>query len=125
MNATIERRNSDRHACDCEASWSYFNKEGAAAGRILNFSRSGSYLEIDQPMIPGATVLIRILKCSSPAAAHPDALPLNAVAEVTPVPLDHSPWPRASAGSSGTRTCFSSGLGMGGNEGRPAAAASD
>jgi PilZ domain len=82
MNATVERRNSDRHPCDCEASWSYFNKEGAAAGRILNFSRSGSYLEIDQPMIPGATVLIRILTCSAPAAAHPDALPLNAVAEV-------------------------------------------
>jgi len=83
MNATIERRDSDRHPCDCEARWSYFNKEGAAAGRILNFSRNGSYLEIDQPMIPGATVLIRVVQCaSSPAAAYPEALPLNAVAEV-------------------------------------------
>ena len=82
MNATIERRTADRHPCDCQASWSYFNREGAATGRILNFSRSGSYLEIDQPMIPGATVLIRILACSAPAAAHPDALPLTAMAEV-------------------------------------------
>jgi hypothetical protein len=82
MNATTERRVSDRHPCNCEASWSYFNKEGASAGRILNFSRNGSYLEVEQEMIPGATVLIRVLECHAPPPGHPEALPLNAVAEV-------------------------------------------
>jgi hypothetical protein len=99
MNATIERRTSDRQPCDCEASWTYFNREGASTGRIRNFSRNGSCLEIDQPMIPGATVLIRVLQCSPAAAVHPDALPLNAVAEVKWCrEIDHRTTPRHCAG---------------------------
>jgi hypothetical protein len=81
MNAAVERRSTGRSPCDCEASWSYFNKDGAATARILNFSPSGSYLETDHPLTPGATVLIRVLQCE-PRKGYPEGLPINAMAEV-------------------------------------------
>ena len=78
----MEKRKHKRTACNCEASWSYFNKEPAANGRILNFSPAGSYLEVERAMLPGATILIRVLQCHGPSPDYPEGLPANAMAEV-------------------------------------------
>ena len=78
----LEKRKFKRVACNCEASWSYFNKEPSSNCRILNFSPAGSYLEIDHPMMPGATVLIRVLQCHEAPKGYPEGLPVNAIAEV-------------------------------------------
>jgi hypothetical protein len=82
MKRTIdERRRSERHACRYVANWSYFNKAGGLEGRILNFSQTGSYLQVDRPILPGANVLIRVL-ATRDAAEYPFGLPMHAVAEV-------------------------------------------
>jgi hypothetical protein len=76
-----ERRQSERHACRYEANWSYFNTAEGLEGRILNFNLTGSYLQVDRPILPGATVLIRVL-ARRDAAEYPFGLPMHAVAEV-------------------------------------------
>jgi len=78
---THDRRESTRQQCDYGACWSYFNKEGAAEGLILNVSQTGCYLQLDRPIIPGATVTMRVLvrrglKCDQ-QGPH-----MNTVAEV-------------------------------------------
>jgi hypothetical protein len=82
MTARIERRNMERRWCRCEANWSYFNKEICVSGRLLNFSLGGSYFETARPIIPGATVLIRVLKCTALLGEHSQDLRFNAMAEV-------------------------------------------
>ena len=77
-----DRRGSERRPCSFAVSWSYFNRDGARAGRVLNYNLSGGYLELDCPMTPGASVLIRVLAAGDPACAYPQGLPMHAVAEV-------------------------------------------
>jgi hypothetical protein len=82
MDARIERRNMERRWCRCEAHWSYFNKESCVKGHVLNFSLGGSYFETARPIIPGTTVLIRVLQCTDLMSEHPKDLRFNAIAEV-------------------------------------------
>jgi hypothetical protein len=82
MDATTERRSMERRWCKCVANWSYFNRESSLPGQVLNFSQAGSYLETARPIIPGTTVLIRLLKCSEFIREQSEGLRLNAVAEV-------------------------------------------
>ena len=55
-----ERRAEQRHACDCNIVWAYFNRDTIAAARMLNCSRAGCYFETPQPLTTGSTVLIRL-----------------------------------------------------------------
>jgi hypothetical protein len=72
-----------RQECDCSIQWSYFNKMKFTAGRMINCGREGCYFETDRPVLPGSTVLIRIVHGSRGAKRRlPDCLRSNAVAEV-------------------------------------------
>jgi hypothetical protein len=63
MVAFLDKRNGERHGCDGELIWSYFNKKDYSKARALNFSRDGSYFETDLALGVGLTVLIRVLNC--------------------------------------------------------------
>jgi hypothetical protein len=60
MESNAEKRSEDRQNCDAVIEWAYFNREDYFNARMLNFSRGGSYFVSSQPLIPGATVLIRL-----------------------------------------------------------------
>ncbi len=77
-----DRRDSERQPCECEAAWSYFNKDGSRRGRILNLSRIGCYLQTDGPVIPGASVLIRVLECRECGSRRGGSPRTTSVAEV-------------------------------------------
>jgi CheY-like chemotaxis protein len=78
-----EKRIGYRQECDCSIEWAYFNKMKFAAGRMINCGREGCYFETDQPVLPGSTVLIRIVPGScGPKRRLPDCLRSNAVAEI-------------------------------------------
>lgn len=55
-----ERRAEPRQGCDHGIIWVYFNRESAAAARMLNCSRIGCYFETSQPVTAGATISIRL-----------------------------------------------------------------
>jgi hypothetical protein len=73
MGALSEKRCEDRQNCDAEVEWAYFNKADFFNARLLNFSGGGSYMESAQPLIPGATILIRL----QPRAALADKPPIR------------------------------------------------
>jgi hypothetical protein len=65
MSEESEKRSEDRSCCDADIEWAYFNKSDAYAARLLNVSPSGGYFECRHPIIPGATILIRVQKSVS------------------------------------------------------------
>ena len=68
-----EKRIGYCQECDCSNEWAYFNKMNFTAGRMINCGREGCYFETDQPVLPGSTVLIRIVPGSSgPKRRLPD-----------------------------------------------------
>jgi hypothetical protein len=67
MGALSEKRCEDRQNCDAEVECTHFNKANFFNARLLNFSRGGSYMECEQSLIPGATILIRLRACTSSA----------------------------------------------------------
>lgn len=71
MGALSEKRCEDRQNCDAEVKWAYFNKADFFNARLLNFSGGGSYIECAQPLIPGATILIRLQTSASSAGEPP------------------------------------------------------
>jgi CheY-like chemotaxis protein len=75
-----EKREEDRHTCDCPIQWAYFNKMTFSPGRLVNCSRTGLFFETRQPVISGATVLVRVERC--PPDRQPACLRSNAVAEI-------------------------------------------
>jgi CheY-like chemotaxis protein len=58
-----EKREEDRLDCNCNINWAYFDKEGFSTARVVNSSRAGCSLELDQPLVTGSTLLIRITRC--------------------------------------------------------------
>ena len=74
-----ERRKSQRYQCDCDAKWSYFNKEGELDAQISNVGDNGCYLQIDRPMTPGATITLRVVQHRGTECKFPH---INTVAEV-------------------------------------------
>lgn len=64
MGALSEKRCEDRQKCDADVEWAYFNKADFFNARLLNFSGGGSYIECAKPLIPGATILIRLQACA-------------------------------------------------------------
>ena len=65
MGAISEKRREARQKCDAEVEWAYFNKADFFYARLLNFSGGGSYIECAKPLIPGATILIRLQTCAA------------------------------------------------------------
>lgn len=41
MLASLDKRNENRHWCDGEIIWAFFNKNDYSKARVLNFSRDG------------------------------------------------------------------------------------
>jgi hypothetical protein len=60
MNNHTETRAGERCNCEAIVKWSHFNETMQFDAKILNFSRSGIYLEADLSINPGTTVLIRL-----------------------------------------------------------------
>jgi len=73
MGARPEKRCEDRQECDAVVEWAYFNKADFFNARLLNFSGGGSYIECTQPLIPGATILIRLQACAASGGPPPSA----------------------------------------------------
>lgn len=71
MGVLSEKRCEDRQDCDAEVEWAYFNKADFFNARLLNFSGGGSYIECAQPLIPGATILIRLQTCAASGDKSP------------------------------------------------------
>lgn len=60
INNHMETRCDERCCCEAIVKWSHFNETMQFDAKILNFSRSGIYLEADQALKPGTTVFIRL-----------------------------------------------------------------
>jgi hypothetical protein len=60
INNQTEKRYDERCSCEAIVKWSHFNESMQFDAKILNFSRSGIYLEADQALKPGTTVFIRL-----------------------------------------------------------------
>ena len=77
MTKDIEKRTYKRHNCDAEIKWTPFNRtvfndgrEKYYPARVLNFSKSGLYLETRYSMKPGMTVLFRTEASVCGASEH-------------------------------------------------------
>jgi hypothetical protein len=84
MESSTEKRCEDREVCEAVVEWAYFNRGDYFSARMLNFSKSGGYFVSNQPLIPGATVLIRIrnLESARKAASDLSTLRTTALGEV-------------------------------------------
>jgi len=60
-----EKREEDRLDCDCNLNWAFFDKDVFSTARVVNSSRAGCCLELNQPLVPGSTILIRITRCEN------------------------------------------------------------
>jgi hypothetical protein len=60
MQSNTEKRCENRRNCDAVIECTYFNREDYFHARMLNYSNGGGYFVSSQPLIPGATVLIRL-----------------------------------------------------------------
>lgn len=74
MAAQSEKRSENRQECNAAVEWAYFNKPDFFDAQLLNFSGGGGYLECTRPLIPGATILVRLQACANsgedPAYRH-------------------------------------------------------
>jgi DNA-binding response OmpR family regulator len=78
-----ERRAEQRHACNCNIVWAYFNKDNKVSARMLNCSRAGCYFETPQHVTTDSTVLIRLETPEiGPQNITAGSILSNAVAEV-------------------------------------------
>lgn len=84
MGDESENRGEERISCEADIEWAYFNRSEVHAARMLNISKSGSYFECSHPIIPGATILIRVHKkvSCSPADSIETHLRTAALGEV-------------------------------------------
>jgi hypothetical protein len=60
INNHTEKRYYERCSCEAIAKWSRFNETMLFDARILNFSRSGIYLEAEQPVKPETIIIVRL-----------------------------------------------------------------
>ena len=84
MKPTSEKRCEGRQSCDAAIEWAYFNKVESSSARMLNFSKGGGYFVSGQPLLPGATILIRLQAFDAPGQAPCErgALRTTALGEV-------------------------------------------
>ena len=67
-----QTRCDERYGCEAIVKMSHFNETMQFDAKILNFSRSGIYLEADQAIRPGTTVLVRLEILISGTWGSPD-----------------------------------------------------
>ncbi len=60
MDHEHEKRNGRRSPCRVQVRWSYFNRAESHAAKMLNYSPEGVGFELDQPLIGGASVVVRL-----------------------------------------------------------------
>ena len=60
MDHRPEKRNGRRSPCRVQVRWSYFNRAESHAAKMMNYSPDGVGLELDQPLIDGASVVVRL-----------------------------------------------------------------
>ena len=60
-----ERRKHDRYNCEASIEWSYFNTGIYFDAKLLNFSRGGVYIETAHDIMPGTTIIMRLIKVFS------------------------------------------------------------
>ena len=60
MKNHTETRYDERCGCEAIVKWSYFNGHMQFDAKIVNFSRSGIYIETDQAINPGTTILVKL-----------------------------------------------------------------
>lgn len=58
---SLEQRADQRQACDVPLEWACFNAPKQFHGRMTDVSARGGCVESDQPVIPGAAVLVRLM----------------------------------------------------------------
>lgn len=72
MESSSEKRCENRQSCDAAIEWTHFNRGDCCSARMLNFSKGGGYFVSAQPLLPGATILIRLLACDASGVASCD-----------------------------------------------------
>lgn len=83
MERNTEKRCENRRGCDAAIEWAYFNKGDFFGARLLNFSQGGGYFVSGQPLLPGATILIRLRQFDPARAESSDSgLRTTALGEV-------------------------------------------
>jgi hypothetical protein len=60
MDHEHEKRNGRRLPCRVQVRWSYFNRAESHAAKTMNYSPEGVGLELDRPLIDGASVVVRL-----------------------------------------------------------------
>ena len=60
MDHEHEKRNGRRSPCRVQVRWSYFNRAESHAAKTMNYSPEGVGLELDRPLIDGASVVVRL-----------------------------------------------------------------
>ena len=60
INFHTEKRYDQRYGCEAIVKWSYFNENKQFDAKIINFSRTGIFIEADQAIKPGATIFVRL-----------------------------------------------------------------
>jgi hypothetical protein len=60
MDHRQDKRDGRRLPCSVRVKWSYFNKAESHAAKMMNYSPEGVGLELDQPLIDGASVVVRL-----------------------------------------------------------------
>jgi hypothetical protein len=80
MEPNSEKRCENRQSCDAAIEWAYFNRGECFSARMMNFSKGGSYFVSVQPLLPGATILIRLLACDAPGPESRDRSSLRTTA---------------------------------------------
>jgi CheY-like chemotaxis protein len=78
-----DKRSYDRLQSECQVSWSYFDQKSFSAGRVLNCSRVGCYLETREAVFAGSKIHMRLDYCidCSPIPKDMDHKRLNIVGE--------------------------------------------
>ncbi|MGD1973078.1 MAG: PilZ domain-containing protein [Desulfobacterales bacterium] len=60
INNPTEKRYDERCSCEAIVKWSRFNQSIQFDAKILNFSRSGIYLEVEQAIKPETIIIVRL-----------------------------------------------------------------
>ena len=60
INNHMEKRYDERCGCEAIVKWSNFNGYMEFDAKIINFSRSGIYIEADRAIKPGTTILVKL-----------------------------------------------------------------
>lgn len=64
MKVKNENRREPRNRCNAIMEWAYFNKIERFEGTLLNYNKSGGYLESTIEPFVGSTIFMRLKPCN-------------------------------------------------------------